>query len=251
MLRLPLRSLSQLSSRRCIWSLGFGGDKPDPLNIVVIVGSSRAKRIGDKVAGHVADRAAARGHSLKILDPRTSHNRFFMTLMEKSYFHYKGADEGDPAPSDLEEAAADISAADAFIVVSPEYNHTVSPALTNTMNYFGAGMYAQKPSGIVTYSAGMWGGARCGVALRSYLSELGCLPVSATAQLAGAWKAGTFGEDGQLAEGSMASKLVERMLDQLEWHANSMRNHRHLAADESERFESIRSVSGDANGKVK
>jgi|EP01047_Picozoa_sp_COSAG01_P056366 hypothetical protein len=28
-----------------------------------------------------------------------------------------------------------------------------------------------------------WGGARCGVALRAYLSELGCLPVSATFQV--------------------------------------------------------------------
>ena len=46
------------------------------------------------------------------------------------------------------------------------------------MNYFGGSMYANKTAGIVTYSAGMWGGARCGVALRAYLSELGCFVVS-------------------------------------------------------------------------
>jgi chromate reductase len=32
---------------------------------------------------------------------------------------------------------------------------------------------------IVTYSGGQWGGTRAAVALRSTLSELGCLPVSA------------------------------------------------------------------------
>jgi hypothetical protein len=46
------------------------------------------------------------------------------------------------------------------------------------MNYFGASIYGKKPSGIATYSAGPWGGSRCGVALRAFLSELGCLPVS-------------------------------------------------------------------------
>jgi hypothetical protein len=34
------------------------------------------------------------------------------------------------------------------------YNHTIAPGLTNTMNYFGSSVYAQKPSGIATYSAG-------------------------------------------------------------------------------------------------
>ena len=92
------------------------------------------------------------------------------------------------------------------------------------MNYFGSSSYAQKASGIATYSAGMWGGARCGAALRPYLSELGCLPVSATMQLAGAWKPGTFEtETGLLPEDAMGAKLCERMLDQLVWAANSLR----------------------------
>ena len=73
--------------------------------------------------------------------------------------------------------------ADAYVIVTPEYNHTIPPAITNTMNYFGSSIYSFNPSGICTYSAGMWGGARCAVALRSFTSELGCLSVSATAQV--------------------------------------------------------------------
>jgi NAD(P)H-dependent FMN reductase len=94
------------------------------------------------------------------------------------------------------------------MVVSPEYNHTMPPALTAMMNQIGCSKYANKVSACVTYSgfssaAGNYctpaschthqpsffepattcdhfvtGGARCAVALRPFLSELGCIPVS-------------------------------------------------------------------------
>ena len=193
-----------------------------PLNVLLLLGSSRAKRIGEKVAVDVGQRIEARGHSLSVMDPRESYEGFFMGLMEKALFHYKDGQEAPPPQ--LLAAAEQVQAADAYVIVTPEMNHTISPALTNMMNYFGGSMYANKTSGIVTYSAGMWGGARCGVALRAYLSELGCLPVSATAQLARVWRPGTFeAETGRLPEDCMGAKLTERMLDQMEWHARAMR----------------------------
>ena len=64
-------------------------------------------------------------------------------------------------------------------MVSPEYNHSMSPALAHMLNHFGSSLFSYKPSAIVTYSAGQWGGSRAAVNMRSYLSELGCLPVSA------------------------------------------------------------------------
>mgnify|MGYP003312984667 FL=1 len=144
-----------------------------------------------------------------------------MRLMEKAYFHYR---EDEVAPPALEATAALLRSADAIVVASPEMNHTISPGLVNLMNYFGSSVYARKPSGIATYSAGMWGGARCGVALRAYLSELGCLPVSATFQLPGAFRPGTFDETtGMLAADTAAAKSADRMLEQLEWHARAMR----------------------------
>ena len=115
--------------------------------------------------------------------------------------------------------------ADCLIIVTCEYNHTLPPGLTNMMNYFGGSVYSYKPSGICSYSAGMWGGARAAVAARAYLSELGCLSVSATMQvLSGdhllrafytffqfqvpqAWKA--FDEDGAL-KSEMQTKSCNR-----------------------------------------
>lgn len=163
---------------------------PPPLNTVVLLGSTREKRIGSKVGDYIVGRLEERGgHNVTVLDPRSASDGFFMQLMEKAFFHYKQDEE---VPEALVETAAILRAADAYIVVTPEMNHTISPGLSNMMNYFGSSVYAKRPSGIATYSAGMWGGARCGVALRSYLSELGCLPVSATFQQAGAWKKNAF-----------------------------------------------------------
>lgn len=82
-------------------------------------------------------------------------------------------------PEQLRSLAEKIEQADGYIMVSPEYNHSMSPALANLLNHFGSSLFAYKPSCIVTYSAGQWGGARAAVSMRTFLSELGCLPVSA------------------------------------------------------------------------
>ena len=203
------RSLSTLSSYE------------RPLNTVVLLGSTRSKRVGGRVGAYLAARLEERGcHNVTILDPRTTGDGFFLSLMDKAYFHYK---EGERVPSALVDTAAVMSAADAYIVCTPEMNHTIAPGLTNMMNYFGSSLYCKKPSGIATYSAGMWGGARCAVALRAYLGELGCIPVSATFQLAGAWKPATFDDVGNIEPESMAAKSAGRMIEQLEWHARAMR----------------------------
>ena len=69
-----------------------------------------------------------------------------------------------------------IRNADCYIIVSPEYNHSVPPALASLMGHFGGSCYAFKPSSIVTYSPGPWGGMRAAMAIQVMAHELGCLP---------------------------------------------------------------------------
>ena len=61
------------------------------------------------------------------------------------------------------------------------------------------------------------------VGLRSFLGELGCIAVSASVPIPRAWKA--FNDDGGLAAENQV-KALDSMLDQLEWHATAMKNHR-------------------------
>ncbi|WP_020208365.1 NADPH-dependent FMN reductase [Gilvimarinus chinensis] len=131
------------------------------------------------------------------------------------------------APSRLDELAQKIDDADGFIMISPEYNHSMSPALANLLNHFGSSLFAYKPSAIVTYSAGQWGGMRAAVAMRTFLSELGCLPVSAMIHVPKAQE--VFAQDSRLQEGEEKNswyKYFGRTFNQLIWWAQAAKTQR-------------------------
>lgn len=58
------------------------------------------------------------------------------------------------APQWLRDTNATINDADGFLLLSPEYNYTLSPALTNMIDHFPPSSYRHKPAGVVTYSMG-------------------------------------------------------------------------------------------------
>jgi chromate reductase, NAD(P)H dehydrogenase (quinone) len=120
-----------------------------------------------------------------------------------------------------------ISAADCYVIVSPEYNHVVPPALASVMGHFGGSCYKAKPSAILTYSAGPWGGQRAAVSILAMAHELGCLPVSKMAGLPAVSE--LLNSDGSPVDPShrMLRQLPE-MLNQLEWLAVAMKNQRDL-----------------------
>jgi len=128
------------------------------------------------------------------------------------------------APAELNNLAQIIASADGYIMVSPEYNHAMSPALANLLNHFGSSLFSYKPSAIVTYSAGQWGGMRAAVGMRSYLSELGCLPVSAMIHVPKAQA--VFTEDGTVQVGVDQAAWFSyfgRTINQLMWWAQAAR----------------------------
>lgn len=131
------------------------------------------------------------------------------------------------APKALDELAEKIASADGFIMISPEYNHSMSPALANLLNHFGSSLFAYKPSAIVTYSAGQWGGMRAAVGMRTFLSELGCLPVSAMIHVPKAQE--VFDENGSpQAREDEASwfDYFGRTFNQLVWWAEAAKEHK-------------------------
>lgn len=64
----------------------------------------------------------------------------------------------DVAPADFKPLATRMFEADAFILVSPEYNGSYSPAMKNLLDHFPKQHH--KPFGIVTASPGAFGGMR-------------------------------------------------------------------------------------------
>lgn len=141
----------------------------------------------------------------------------------KPHFSYSKS----KAPSRLSELAEKIESSDGFVMISPEYNHSMSPALANLLNHFGSSLFSYKPSAIMTYSAGQWGGMRAAVGMRTYLSELGCLPVSAMIHVPKAQE--VFAADGSLQAGEDQASWFDyfsRTFTQLVWWAQAAGEHR-------------------------
>ncbi|WP_339847797.1 NAD(P)H-dependent oxidoreductase [uncultured Halopseudomonas sp.] len=131
------------------------------------------------------------------------------------------------APSNLNQLAEKIESADGFVMVSPEYNHSMSPALANLLNHFGSSLFSYKPSAIITYSAGQWGGMRAAVGMRTFLSELGCLPVSAMIHVPKAQE--IFAADGSVQTPESQDTWFDyfgRTFNQLIWWAQAAKEYR-------------------------
>jgi NAD(P)H-dependent FMN reductase len=132
--------------------------------VPVLLGSVRPERHALRAGRMVVQALEAAGHEAITVDPLELR----LPLLERTYGEYK---QGE-APAGLDGLAALYRRADGFIIVSGEYNHGIPPALKNLLDYFLA-EYLWRPSGIVCYSSGQFGGVRAAMQLRMTLSELG------------------------------------------------------------------------------
>ncbi|MET1414865.1 NAD(P)H-dependent oxidoreductase [Roseibium sp. HPY-6] len=195
------------------------------MNFLVFLGTERAStpprpaRLGERVAAACCRRLDAYGAAHILVDPL----EIDLPKPFKPHFSYaKGK-----APFQLEELEARIASADGYVMVSPEYNHSMSPSLAHLLNHFGSSLFSYKPSAIVTYSAGQWGGARAAVNMRTFLSELGCLPVSAMVHVPQAQE--VFDGDGAYLAGTDKDRwdtYIDRTIRQLMWWAEAANRQR-------------------------
>ena len=110
------------------------------LKVVLLVGSVRCDRQGIRAARFVERSLRARGHDVTLVDPVEAK----LPLLDRMYKEYpKGS-----APPQLEALATTYRAADAFVVISAEYNHSIPPALSNLLDHF-LEEYFWRPSAIV------------------------------------------------------------------------------------------------------
>jgi len=184
------------------------------LKLVILVGSVRSDRQGLKVGRYVERTFAGRGHDATLVDPVEVN----LPLLDRMYKEY----EKGKAPDTLERLAGLYRAADAFIVVSGEYNHSVPPALTNLLDYF-LEEYFFRPSAIVCYSAGPFGGVRAAMQLRAMLCELGMPSIPSLFPIPTIRTA--FDADGVPQDPGLNRRFV-RFASELEWYAEALREAR-------------------------
>ena len=126
------------------------------LNIGIIIGSTREGRVSPQVATWVKE----------VADKRGDANYTIIDIAD-----YKLPLLGEPG-GDASGAAAwsqAVAAQDGFIFIVQEYNHSISGALKNALDYLRV-EWNNKAAGIVSY--GSVGGARAAEHLRGILGEL-------------------------------------------------------------------------------
>ncbi|GJD50621.1 FMN-dependent NADPH-azoreductase [Methylobacterium crusticola] len=180
------------------------------LVIPVILGSVRQGRSGLRAARYVVAALRSRGHEAPLIDPAG----LGLPLLERMYKEYPPGE----APEVLEQLAGLLRRADAFVVVSAEYNHSIPPALSNTLDHF-LEEYFWRPSAIVCYSAGRYGGVRAAMQLRAMLAELGTPSIPSLLPIPEVEE--TLDEEGRPAQ-PWLDRQAGRFLDELTWYAEAL-----------------------------
>ena len=182
-----------------------------PLKIAVILGTVRRERIGLRVARFAATALRERGHEVTLVDPI----EYPLPLLDLMYKEYKPGE----APPALEQLAAIIKPADGYVIVSAEYNHSIPPALSNLLDHF-LEEYLFKPSAIICYSAGAFGGVRAAMQLRAMLAEMGMTSIPSILPFPRAHE--LLDEEGK-PTGDRPGSAATRFLDEFEWYAEALR----------------------------
>jgi NAD(P)H-dependent FMN reductase len=132
------------------------------LKIAIILGSTRPNRVGGIVADWVTDVAGRRSDaSFELIDLQDVGLPFLDEGLPPAVGQY--------ANQHTRDWAARIASFDGFVIVTPEYNHSVPAVLKNALDF----VYAEwnnKAAGIVSYGAAS--GIRAAEQLRLILAEL-------------------------------------------------------------------------------
>ena len=181
------------------------------LHFAVFYGSVRSERQGIKYARFLNAQLEARGHDVSFVDAL----EYRLPLLDKMFKEFPEGTAPDPLPK----LAAIIRAADGFLIVSGEYNHSIPPALKNILDHF-LEEWFWRPSAIACYSAGAFGGVRAAMQLRATLAELGMPSIPSIQPLPKVQD--QFHDDGTPRDPSRPPR-VGRFLDEFEWYANALK----------------------------
>jgi NAD(P)H-dependent FMN reductase len=136
--------------------------------IGIIVGSSRPHRTSDQVATWVQERASRRDDAtFELIDLQDFPLPHFDEQFPPAYGTYQN--------EHTKQWASVIASFDGFVIVTPEYNHSIPGVLKNAIDYLYA-EWANKAVGFVSY--GVAGGVRAVEHLRTIVGNLHLADVS-------------------------------------------------------------------------
>lgn len=186
----------------------------EPIRLAVILGSTRRGRFGPTVAAWFIDQVSRRGDmNLDVID--LAEVRLPWELSGRGR-------NGTYESPEVAEYAARIEAADAFVIVTPEYNRGYPAPLKLAIDTVYSEWNA-KPVGFVSHG-GQSGGLRAVEQLRLVFTELHAMSIRDGICFPNARE--QFDQSGALRDAEGAAVAAKLMLDQLSWWAEALRTAR-------------------------
>ena len=187
------------------------------MKLAVVLGTVRENRLTERVAKWVAGEASQReGVEVTLIDLKDYPMPFFDEPMSPRYNPDRHINEV------AQKWLAQLLAAEAFVYVTPEYNHSIPGVLKNALDYVTWEM-VKKPATVVSH--GTVGGARATMHLKEILSEsrAAVIPVQVAVQNV----AQLFDESGNLDKAASESPrnpqaALKNMLDELHWYSDAL-----------------------------
>lgn len=191
------------------------------IQIKVIVGSTREGRFSDKAAAWIAEEIKKQeGVTVEVLDLRNYDMPFFNEPMSPSFKQEPYKNEA------VSRFTKKIEEGDAFVIVTPEYNHGTSAVLKNALDW----VYQEwnnKPVAFVSY--GTVGGARAVEQLRLNVIELQMAPIRNAVHIPGEqYFQVLFGKMDMKELFAAQKDKAEAMIIQLLWWARALKNAREI-----------------------
>jgi NAD(P)H-dependent FMN reductase len=183
-------------------------------NIAVIVGSVRHNRQGIKIARWVERKLKSRNHTVFFIDPL----ELDLPLLDKMYKEMENPSEK------IKDLRNKIKNSEGYIPVTPEYNRSISSALKNTLDYF-LEEYFFKPSAIVSYSPGLYGGINAAQQLRLTFAELGATSIPSSFTIPRVHN--VFDENANLLDESYDLRF-DKFIVEFEWYIEALKKQRAL-----------------------
>jgi NAD(P)H-dependent FMN reductase len=182
-----------------------------PIKVGLIYGSARQGRLCDTVARWTEkELGSSANFTVEVIDS-AAHIRAT-----------NGDDTEANKAAGYRSLRAQLDDADAFVVVTPEYNHGYPAALKELIDSAGEEWYA-KPVAFVSYG-GVSGGLRAVEQLRQVFAELHVVSIRDSVSFQNAWQ--TFDSNGCPADPGRYSAQMSRMLAKLRWWALALRTAR-------------------------
>jgi NAD(P)H-dependent FMN reductase len=189
--------------------------------IAIIIGTTRATRFADKPAKWIHEIASKRGDlDAEIVDLRDFPMPFFDEPASNAWVPSK-----DPVAQRWQKKVAQY---DGYIFVTAEYNHGLSAALKNALDY-AYPEWNRKPAAYVGY--GGVGAARAVQQLRLVNVELKMAPLRTAVHIGGADFMGVWQQGKALADLPHLQKSASDMLDELAWWTGALKEAREQPAE--------------------